>query len=524
MRRRGGILRLRRAPLRALSDAIPFPARLLLRFFRHPALGRHPCPRHFDRNLVVIGGGSAGLVAAYIAAAAKARVTLIERARMGGDCLNTGCVPSKALIRSARFLAEARQAARLGMRSAEVHFDFAEVMARIERVVRSVAPRDSVERYRRFGVECLTGACARILSPYSVEVEGRTLTTRAIVIATGAKPIVPALPGLAQAPHVTSETLWSLRELPRRLVVLGGGPVGCELAQCFARFGSEVSVIQRRQQLLPREDPEFSLLVQERFRQEGIALHLAHAAQAVRTDLGGAHRLICAHEGREVAIPFDLLLLAVGRRADVAGLGLEELGVGLGADGTVALNEYLQTHLPSIYACGDVAGPFQFTHTASHQAWYAAVNALFGSLRRFKADYSVIPWATFTDPEVARVGVNEIQARERGIDYEVTRFPYAELDRAAAEEATEGMLKILTVPGKDRILGATIAGAHAADIIAELVLAMRHRLGLRKLLGTVHIYPTWSEVNKLAAGAWQRAHAPQRLLRWVERYHRWRRG
>jgi pyruvate/2-oxoglutarate dehydrogenase complex dihydrolipoamide dehydrogenase (E3) component/uncharacterized membrane protein YdjX (TVP38/TMEM64 family) len=482
-------------------------------------------PARFDRNLIVIGAGSAGLVSAYIAAAVKARVTLIEKHRMGGDCLNTGCVPSKALIRSAKFIAHVKRAHEFGIRTASASFDFAEVMQRVQRVVKAVEPHDSVERYTGLGVECIEGE-AKIATPWSVEVKTadgmRTLSARAIVIAAGARPFVPAIPGIGETGYYTSDTVWNLRALPRRLLVLGGGPIGSELAQCFARFGAQVTQVEMLPRIMMREDPEVSDMVMRRFRAEGVNVLVNHKALRFVVD-GGEKLLICGHEGKEVRLPFDELLCALGRVANTTGYGLEELGIPLAGTGTVETNEYLQTLYPNIYACGDVAGPYQFTHVAAHQAWYAAVNALFGGFRKFKADYSVIPWATFTDPEVARVGLNETEAREKGVACEVSVFNLEELDRAIADEEAHGLVKVLTVPGTDRILGCTIVGEHAGDLIAEYVAAMRHGFGLNKILGTVHIYPTLAEANKYAAGVWKRNHAPQKLLAWAERFHAWRR-
>ena len=476
-------------------------------------------PRRFERNLVVIGAGSAGLVAAYIAAAVKAKVTLIEKDRMGGDCLNTGCVPSKALLKSARVVAEMRRAAEYGLRVPRVELDFAEVMERVQRVVREVAPHDSVERYTGLGVECIKGE-AKITSPWTVQVDGRTITTRAIVIAAGARPLVPPIPGIETARVLTSDSVWQLRELPRRLVVLGGGPIGCELAQAFARFGSRVTQVEMLPRLLSREDADVAEMVRRQFAAEGIDVRTGH--RALRIDPGRA--LVCEHEGREVRLEFDALLCALGRAPNTAGYGLEALGIPVTKARTVETNEYLQTLYPNIYACGDVAGPYQFTHTASHQAWYAAVNALFSPLRRFRADYAVIPWATFTEPEVARVGLNETEARDKGIAHEVTVYGIDELDRAIADGAARGMVKVLTAPGSDRILGATIVGEHAGELIIEFITAMKHGIGLNKILGTIHIYPTLAEANKYAAGAWKRAHAPRRALAFVERFHAWMRG
>jgi pyruvate/2-oxoglutarate dehydrogenase complex dihydrolipoamide dehydrogenase (E3) component/uncharacterized membrane protein YdjX (TVP38/TMEM64 family) len=483
-------------------------------------------PAKFDRNLIVIGAGSAGLVTAYIAAAVRARVTLIEKHKMGGDCLNTGCVPSKALIRSARFISQVTRAREFGIRTASANFDFAEVMERVQRVIKAVEPHDAAERYAGLGVECIAGE-AKITTPWSVEVTAasgkQTLTARTIVIAAGARPFVPPIPGIEQIGYYTSDNVWNLRVLPRRLLVLGGGPIGSELTQCFARFGSQVTQVEMSPRLLMREDAEVSEMVMQRFRAEGVNVLVNHRARRFILE-AGEKVLICEHQGGEVRVPFDELLCAVGRVANTSGYGLEELGIPLAQARTVETNEYLQTLYPNIYACGDVAGPYQFTHAAAHQAWYAAVNALFGDFKKFKTDYSVMPWATFTDPEVARVGLNETEAREKGIAYEVSVFDLAELDRAIADEEAHGLVKVLTVPSADRILGCTIAGEHAGDLIAEYVAAMRHGFGLNKILGTIHIYPTLAEANKYAAGVWKRNHAPQKLLAWAEKYHAWRRG
>lgn len=484
-------------------------------------------PARFDRNVVVIGAGSAGLVAAYVAAAVRARVTLVEAHRMGGDCLNTGCVPSKALIRTARLLAQAKRAHEFGLRRMTAEFDFGEVMERVQRVVTTIEPHDSVERYTALGVECLAGE-AKLVSPWEVEVrraDGAPLrmSTRAVIIAAGARPFVPPIPGLDRIPVLTSDNLWALRELPRRLVVLGGGPIGSELAQAFARLGAKVTQLERLPRLLAREDPEVSQALAQRFRDEGVEVLLGCTANAVVTE-GGAQTLVCENASGEVRIPFDRLLCAVGRAPSTEGLGLEALGIPVTKSGTIEVNEYLRTRYPNIYACGDVAGPYQFTHTASHQAWYAAVNALLGGFGKFRVDYSVIPWATFTDPEVARVGLNETEARERNVDYEVSVYDLGELDRAIAEGEAHGFVKVLTVPKSDRILGATIVGGHAGELIGEFISAMKRRIGLNKILGTIHVYPTFSEANKYVAGVWKRAHAPQSLLRGMEHLHSWRRG
>jgi dihydrolipoamide dehydrogenase len=479
-------------------------------------------PTRFDYNLIVIGGGAAGLVSAYIAAAVKAKVVLIEKHKMGGDCLNTGCVPSKALIRSARFFADLNKAESLGFKSAEVPFDFAEVMERVQRVVQQVEPHDSVERYTELGVECISGE-AVIRSPWEVEVNGSVLTSRNIIIATGARPSIPPLPGIEQSGYLSSDTVWNLRVQPKRMVVLGGGPIGCELAQSFQRLGTAVTLIQRGPRIMPREDEEVSALVAERMQQEGMTILTAHSAIRFEQH-DGERQVVCEHQGEERAIAYNELLIALGRRPNVTGFGLEELGVTLAQSGNIAADPFLRTNFPNIYVCGDVTGPYQFTHTAAHQAWYAAVNALFSPIKKFRVDYSVIPWATYTDPEVARVGLNELEAREQKIPYEVTTYEIDDLDRAITEGEAHGMVKVLTVPGKDKILGATIVANHAGELITEFVTAMKYKLGLNKILATIHIYPTMSEANKYAAGNWKRAHKPEWLLGWVERFHRWRRG
>ena len=506
-----------------LLGLFPLIARKLLDILKaRKVYARFQRPRSFDRNVIVIGAGSAGLVSAYIAAAVKAKVTLIEKHRMGGDCLNTGCVPSKALIRSAKFLSHVNRAAEFGMRQATVDYEFADVMERVQRIINEIEPHDSVERYSALGVECIAGE-AKILSPWEVRVNGKVLTTRSIVIAAGARPFVPPIAGIEQVGYLTSDSVWNLRQLPARLVVLGGGPIGCELTQTFARFGSKVTQVEMLPRIMIREDPEISDMVLARFRAEGVDVKLEHRAKQFLVE-NGEKILVCEHKGQEIRIPFDAVLVAVGRIANTAGYGLEELGIPVTKQRTVETNGFLQTIYPNIYACGDVAGPYQFTHTAAHQAWYAAVNALFGSLRKFRADYGVIPWATFTEPEVARVGLNETEAREKKIPYEVTTYGIDDLDRAIADSEAHGLVKVLTTPGKDKILGVTIVGEHAGDLIAEYIMAMRHGIGLNKVLGTIHIYPTLAEANKYVAGNWKRAHAPQRLLKWVERYHAWRRG
>ncbi len=478
-------------------------------------------PKRFDRNLIVIGAGAGGLVTAYIAATVRAKVTLIEAHKMGGDCLNTGCVPSKALIRSARLAHEIRTADAYGLTPREPELNFRAVMDRVHAIIKDIEPADSVERYTGLGVDVRLGY-AKIIDPWTVEIDRRQrLSARSIVIAAGAEPFVPDIPGLEKAGYLTSDTMWdALRardEMPRRVVIVGGGPIGTEMAQAFARLGAKVTQVEHGERILSKEDEDVSTLLADILRAEGVDLRTGH--KAVRCD---GKTLIAEADGQELAIPFDEIIVAVGRKARLTGYGLEELGIE--TERTVVTNEYLETLYPNIFAAGDVAGPYQFTHFAAHQAWYAAVNALFGSVRKFRTDYSALPWTTFTDPEVAHVGHNERSAREDGVDYEIVRYPLTELDRAVAESANKGFVKVLVAPGKDRILGVTIVAANAGELLAEFVLAMKHRLGLGKILATIHSYPTMAEANKFAAGEWKKAHKPERLLRIVERYHAWRRG
>ena len=516
----------------ALLGVFPLLARRLTNAIQSRqvyARWKHLKPVRFDRNLVVIGAGAGGLVCAYIAAAVKAKVTLVEAHKMGGDCLNYGCVPSKALIKSATLAHQMTHGGRYGLSDTTSAFSFKTVVQRVHEVIAAIAPHDSVERYTALGVDVVQGY-ARIVNPWTVEIacadgSTQTLTTRSIVIAAGAQPFVPPLPGLQEVGYVTSDTLWDefakLDNIPRRLVVLGGGPIGCELAQSFQRLGAQVTQIEMAPRVMLREDEDVSALASAALRADGVQVLTGH--KALRCEkVGDAKAIIVEHAGREIRIEFDALLCAVGRVARLTGYGLEELGIE--TQRTVTTNDYLQTLYPNIFAAGDVAGPYQFTHVAAHQAWYAAVNALFGDFRRFKVDYSVIPWATFIAPEVARVGLNEQEAKEKKIAFEVTRYRLDDLDRAIADSQTEGFVKVLTVPGKDTILGVTIVGSHAADLLAEYVLAMKHKLGLNKILGTIHTYPTMAEANKYVAGEWKRAHQPKKLLEWVAKYHTWKRS
>lgn len=507
----------------ALLGIFPWLARRIVGFLKaRQVLAGYKRPRKFDTNLVVIGAGSGGLVASYIAAAVKARVTLVEKHRMGGDCLNTGCVPSKSLIRSAKISHYLKRAGEFGLEPVVAQANFPKVMKRIQGVIAKVEPHDSVERYTQLGVDCVQGE-AKIVSPYCVAVNDREIYTPHIVIATGARPFVPPIDGVDQIGYLTSDTIWQLENQPARLLVIGAGPIGCELAQSFSRLGSTVTLLDLAPKIMPREDEEVSDYIHNCLVNEGINICVSHKP-LVFVRQPDQKYLDAEHRGEQVRIEFDEVIIAVGRKANTQGFGLEELGVELTRQGTVQVNEYLQTNYPNIYACGDVAGPYQFTHTASHQAWYAAVNALFGRFKKFKVDYSVIPWATFTDPEVARVGLNEQDAKEQGVAYEVTRFELEELDRAIADGENRGYVKVLTPPGKDRILGVTIVGYHASELISEYILAMKQGVGLNKILGTIHIYPTLSEANKFAAGNWKRAHAPETLLGVVKQFHALMRG
>ncbi|WKT60408.1 FAD-dependent oxidoreductase [Microbulbifer thermotolerans] len=514
----------------ALLGIFPLLAKKILTLIKNRRVYKdYKKPKKFDRNLVVIGAGAGGLVSSYIAAAVKAKVTLIEANKMGGDCLNYGCVPSKALIKSASLANQMRHADHYGLDAVSPDFSFRKVMARVHEVIRKIEPHDSIERYEGLGVEVIQGY-AKLIDPWTVEIKRndgdvQRLTSRSIVLATGARPFVPPLPGIEEVGYVTSDTLWDefaqLDDAPNRLLVLGGGPIGCELSQSFARLGSQVTQVEMAPRIMIREDEEVSELAKTSLERDGVTVLTGH--KALRCEISnGEKRLIVEHDGAEKAIAFDALLCAVGRVARLEGYGLEELGIETGR--TIVTNDYLQTLYPNIFAVGDVAGPYQFTHVAAHQAWYAAVNALFGQFKKFRVDYRVIPWTTFIDPEVARVGLNEQEAREKGIPFEVTRYGLDDLDRAIADGSACGFVKVLTETGKDRILGVTIVGDRSGDLMAEFVLAMKYRLGLNKILGTIHAYPTWAEANKYAAGEWKRAHAPQGVLAWVEKYHQWRRG
>ena len=510
----------------ALIGILPLFSKWLVTFLKsRKYMKKYDKPRSFDYNVVVIGGGSAGLVSAYIAAAVKAKVALIEKNKMGGDCLNTGCVPSKAVIKSAKVLQMIKDADKYGHQVDQGHVksDFSKVMNRVQQVIKKIEPHDSIDRYSELGVNCFTGE-AKILSPYKIEVNGEVLTTKNIIIATGATPLVPAIPGLIDMSPLTSDTLWNIDKKPKRLLVLGGGPIGSELAQSFARLECQVTQVEKAPYIMGREDEDVSVHMENVFKNNGVKVLTEH--EAARFEIREGQKVaICKHKGQEVEIEFDEVLVALGRKARTKGFGLEDLEVEINPNDTMVVDQYLRSpRYPNIYACGDVAGPYQFTHTAAHQAWFACVNALFSPMKKFKVDYRVIPWCTFVDPEVARVGLNEKEAKEKGLDFEVTTYGLDDLDRAITEGQDEGFVKIITPKGSDKILGVTIVGAHAGDLIAEYILAMKYGLGLSKILGTIHIYPTWAEANKFAAGVWKKAHAPQKVLDLLKIFHSWRRS
>ena len=481
-------------------------------------------PRKFDTNLIVIGAGSGGLVSAYIGATLKARVTLIERDKMGGDCLNTGCVPSKALIRAAKSMADMQKAAALGINVGAPKVDFTRVMGRVQNVINTIEPHDSVERYTNLGVDCVYGN-AKLISPWVVDVDGQQISAEKIIIASGARPTMPSIPGLDQVDPLTSETLWKLEDLPKRFLIVGGGAIGCELAQAFQRLGSQVTLVEMQAQLLPRDDQQVASFMQQCLESEGVRVLTNYSAEKFEfhadhclAELTPSSESSSESSSELVQMEFDRVLIAIGRTANTENLGLEALGIPLNANGTITTDDYLRTCYPNILACGDVVGPYQLTHAASHQAWFAAVNGLLGRFKKFRVDYRIMPQVVFTDPQIGRVGLNQREAEQQGIVVEITQYDLSDLDRAIADNDAQGFIQVLTVPGKDRILGATIVGPQAGELINEFVLAMKHNLGLNKLLGTIRSYPTLSEGNRFVAGEWKRKHVPHRLLAILQRY------
>ena len=475
-------------------------------------------PKSFEYNLVAIGAGSAGLVTTYIGAAVKAKVALIEKHKMGGDCLNTGCVPSKAIIKSASIVHNVKKANEYGLKNINTEFEFSEVMERVQNVIKKIEPHDSIERYEGLGVNCITGE-AKIISPWEVEGNGKVITTKKIVIATGASPFVPPIKGIETTSILTSENLWDIRELPKKFIVLGAGPIGMEMAQAFSRLGSEVTVIERGDSIMSKEDEDASSVVLDSLRAEGVKILLKTEALEFK-----GNTLVCGTDDGDIELDFDQVLVAVGRKANTRGFGLEEIGVKLRDNGTIITDVYLRSNLPNVFACGDVAGNFQLTHTAAHEAWYASVNALFGRFKKFKRDYSAIPWATYTSPEVATVGRNEKALKDEGVEYEVYKYEIDDLDRAIADSTDYGFAKVLLKPGTDKILGATIVSSNASDLLIEFTSAMKNGFGLEAILGTIHPYPTMSEANKYLAGVWKNKTKPEKLLKYVEKLHKWERS
>lgn len=483
-------------------------------------------PKRFDRNLIVIGAGSAGLVSAYIAALAKAEVSLVEAHAMGGDCLNTGCVPSKALLHCARLAHSANDGARYGVNVSDVSVDFPAVMRQVRLAIQMIEPHDSVERFTGLGVDCIKGY-ARFVDPWTVDIaraDGKTqrLSAKSFILATGAAPVIPELPGIEHSGYLTSETLWDAMAkratVPSRMIILGGGPIGCELAQAFQRLGAQVTIVEMAERLLLKEDEQAALLIAQTLWEEKVTLLTGH--RAVRFENG--RNLVVQGPDGERTLEYDELVIAVGRKPRVAGFGLEELG--LVKDGRLKTDDKLRTDMPHILCAGDVAGNQQLTHGASHEAWYATVNALARPFKSYRADYRVLPRITYTDPEVASVGLTEAEAKAAGIAFDVTRYDLDDLDRAIAEGKLRGFVKILTAKGSDQIVGATIVGAHAGDMLTEITFAMKHKMGLRKIMQVVHPYPTWSEANKYAAGQYGLARQPAALQKWAERWFRWQRG
>lgn len=480
-------------------------------------------PKKFEYNTVVIGAGSAGLVTSYITSLLKAKVALVEKHKMGGDCLNTGCVPSKALIKSAKIFGIAKNSKKYGINNVNIDFNFSEIMERVQNVIKKIEPHDSVERYSSLGVDCLKGN-AKIISPWEVKVDDKTLTTKNIVIASGARPFVPNLEGLNEIPYVTSDNLWEIKSLPERMIVLGGGAIGCELTQCFARFGSKVTIIERSERLMPREDIEVSDVIENKFKDEGVTVSISYSAKRFYKKNNQNFVVIENTQGDVKEIEFDLALIALGRKPNTEDLGLENLGIELNSNGTLKLDDYLRTtKYKNIFGCGDVAGPYQFTHMASHQAWFASVNSLFQPFKKFKVNYSIVPWATFTDPEVATVGLNETMARQKNINYEVTIYKLEKNDRAVAESENEGFVKVITKKGTDKILGATIVSLNASDMLIEFISAMKNNYGLNQIMSTIHPYPSMSEANKFAASAWKQKNKPEWIFKYLEWFHRIRR-
>ena len=476
-------------------------------------------PKKFDVNAVVIGAGAAGLVSSIIFAGGRGKVVLIEQGKMGGDCLNTGCIPSKSLIRTSRLMFDISHASEFGIEVGDREVNFREVIERIKKVIKSIEPHDSIERLTSLGVECIGGS-ARIESPYLVSVNDKKISTRTIIIATGASPSIPNIDGLNSIDFLTSESVWNLKTLPKRLLIIGAGPIGCELAQAFCHLGTQVTQVDIQPRLLPKEDAEVSDLVSVQFQRDGVKVLTDYEPIKVIREADRNYLEACC-KGQTVRIEYDELLIAAGRKPNVEDLGLENLGIELTSLGAVKVNSSMQTSVSNIFACGDVAGPYQYTHMASYQAFFSSINAMLSGLWKIRANYKAVPWATYIRPEVARVGLSETEARMQKISYDMTRYDLSNLDRARTEAETEGFIKILTVPGKDKILGVTIVGFQASELIGEFVFAMTHNMGLRKIIDAIHIYPTMFEANKLAANEWRKNNLPKKYIALGKRFLAW---
>ncbi|MDP1569358.1 MAG: mercuric reductase [Vicinamibacterales bacterium] len=484
----------------------------------HPSQWTNPTPDG-RYNLVVIGGGTAGLVTAAGAAGLGAKVAIIERDLLGGDCLNVGCVPSKALIRSARAIGDVRGAGAFGVRVPDgVTVDFPRVMARMRELRAAISPHDSAARFRQLGVDVFLGE-GRFTSPTTVEVDGRTLTFARACVATGARASAPPIPGLDDAGYLTNETVFSLTALPRRLAVIGAGPIGCELAQAFARFGSEVSLIEMMPRPLPNEDPDAAALVQRALVADGIRVLCGSKDLRVGRDSDGK-RLTLEVNGATQEVVVDEILVGVGRAPNVDGLGLEAAGVAYDRSG-VTVNDFLQTSAPHIYAAGDIASRYKFTHAADALARVVIQNALFFGRRRASA--LTIPWCTYTDPEVAHVGLYPKDAEAQGVAIDTYTIEHAKGDRAILDGETEGFLKVYTRKGKDTIVGATLVARHAGEMISEMTLAMKAGAGLGTLAATIHPYPTQAEIFKKAGDAYSRTRLTPGVKRLFETVLKWRR-
>jgi pyruvate/2-oxoglutarate dehydrogenase complex dihydrolipoamide dehydrogenase (E3) component len=493
----------------------PHNRRLLTHLHPPGRLNPEPSGRY---NLVVVGGGTAGLVSAIGAAGLGAKVALVEKHLLGGDCLNFGCVPSKALISAARVAAAARDAGRFGIHIPSVQVDFPAVMARMRELRAGIAPHDGVERLSQLGIDVFLGE-GRFTGRTTLEVDGCELVFSRAVIATGARAAAPRIAGLEEAGYLTNETIFSLTELPRRLVVIGAGPIGCEMAQTFRRLGSEVTLFEAETHILPREDEDAAGVVEQRLRDEGVRLVTCGHIERVERR-GREVMLQCSVGGAAHRLDGDAILVGIGRAPNLEDFGLEEAGVRYGSTG-VTVNDHLQTSNRRIYAAGDVASAYKFTHTADELARIVLANALF--LGRRKLDASRVPWCTYTSPEIAHVGLYEAEAVARGHEVDTLTIPMHEVDRAVLEGHTEGFLRVHLKKGTDRILGATLVAENAGDMLSEITVAMAAGRGLTTIGAAIHPYPTHAEVMKKAADAYNRTRLTPRVKRLMQWWLRLRR-